>query len=130
MLICERCGVEMRCQKNGVNVCIRPSLNPDELAYVYRGDTYSCPRCQFSIVKTNDTGFETTDPCDLQLSEWKSGHPFDECVSVQITYTPELASFDMLGSDLKAIGVAVSKGVLGGQGWEVIGGNPGGPLPD
>ncbi len=54
MLICAKCGREMRVVKNGVGCAFG-------LEHVYAGDMFECPRCGAQVVKTNASGFPDPD---------------------------------------------------------------------
>ena len=44
-IICPKCGVEMRCLKNGMTVNYKTDV-------AYSGDRYSCPECDNEVVLT------------------------------------------------------------------------------
>ena len=47
MIVCVKCAVPMRCDKNSVGALFGE-------AHVYPGDRFACPSCGVEILKTNE----------------------------------------------------------------------------
>lgn len=52
MIVCAKCGVEMRCEKTGARVHFG-------FHHVYSGDAFMCARCGAHVVHCNPSGFES-----------------------------------------------------------------------
>jgi hypothetical protein len=48
MIVCVKCGREMKCEENGLGVRYGES-------HVYTGDKYKCPECNIEVIKTGTT---------------------------------------------------------------------------